>query len=89
MRKDRGEHDSCSCYQIGFYEILVSKSLHYQLQFHVGKAEKKNCHKHEKSHEPASSLIYFFHMVYLDSSLAIILWENTEPREKSRPFILS
>lgn len=41
MRKGGGEHGNCLCYQIGFYEILVSKSLHYQLQLHVGNAEKQ------------------------------------------------
>lgn len=34
MRKGGGEHGNCLCYQ-------VSKSLHYQLQLHVGNAEKQ------------------------------------------------
>lgn len=37
----------------GFYEILVSTSLLYQLQLHVGKVEK-NCCKHEKSNKAAN-----------------------------------
>lgn len=60
----------------GFYISALSAAISCR------EGWKKNCHKHEKSHEPASSLIYYFHMVYLEGSLATILWENTEPREK-------